>query len=45
MGWEAMTQVIPDVFIDTLGHAFIYPLVAYWFGCPVAAYVHYPTIR
>ncbi|KAK9761616.1 asparagine-linked glycosylation protein, partial [Basidiobolus ranarum] len=44
LGWEALTLLVPDVFIDTMGYAFTFPLVKL-FGVPsVGAYVHYPTI-
>ncbi|KAI9358635.1 hypothetical protein DFJ73DRAFT_622269 [Zopfochytrium polystomum] len=43
-GWEAINLLIPDVFVDTIGFAFIYPLVKLVFGVTVVAYVHYPTI-
>ena len=33
----------PDIFMDTMGLAFTYPL-AYICGCKVACYTHYPTI-
>uniref|UniRef100_A0A8C2LX98 GDP-Man:Man(3)GlcNAc(2)-PP-Dol alpha-1,2-mannosyltransferase n=1 Tax=Cricetulus griseus TaxID=10029 RepID=A0A8C2LX98_CRIGR len=33
LGWEALTQRVPDVYIDSMGYAFTLPL-----------YVHYPTI-
>ena len=34
----------PDVFLDTTGYAFTYPLARYLAGCRVACYTHYPTI-
>ncbi len=34
----------PDVFLDTTGCAFTYPLASLAGRCRVAAYVHYPTI-
>ena len=40
---EALSQYRPDIFFDTVGHAFGYPL-ARLAGCRVAAYVHYPAI-
>ena len=40
---EALLKYRPDVFFDTVGHAFGYPLVRLA-GSEVAAYVHYPTI-
>ncbi|KAI0823974.1 mannosyltransferase [Trametes gibbosa] len=42
--WEAMTYLIPDLFIDTMGYAFTYPVVSLIGNIPVGAYVHYPTI-
>ncbi|KAJ9055977.1 asparagine-linked glycosylation protein, variant 3 [Entomophthora muscae] len=44
LGWEAMSQLIPDIFFDTMGYAFTYPIVKGLAECRVAAYVHYPTI-
>eukprot|EP00455_Lapot_gusevi_P047834 TRINITY_DN6532_c0_g2_i4.p1 TRINITY_DN6532_c0_g2~~TRINITY_DN6532_c0_g2_i4.p1 ORF type:complete len:496 (-),score=118.00 TRINITY_DN6532_c0_g2_i4:86-1573(-) len=41
---EALLKVTPDIFFDTTGYAFTYPLARVWFGCRVACYVHYPTI-
>lgn len=40
---EALFRSTPDVFIDTTGFAFSFP-VAWLAGCTVGAYVHYPTI-
>ncbi|ORY83910.1 hypothetical protein BCR37DRAFT_402462 [Protomyces lactucae-debilis] len=42
--YEALTELAPDVFIDTMGYAFTYPLVSHLLGIPVATYTHYPTI-
>ncbi|KAL2912383.1 asparagine-linked glycosylation protein [Polyrhizophydium stewartii] len=42
-GWEAMQQLVPDIFLETVGFAFLYPL-ARLFGTRVVSYVHYPTI-
>ncbi|GJN92854.1 hypothetical protein Rhopal_005894-T1 [Rhodotorula paludigena] len=36
--------VVPDVFIDTMGYAFAYPLVKWMYDIPVGSYTHYPTI-
>ncbi|KAI9139129.1 hypothetical protein BKA69DRAFT_1110008 [Paraphysoderma sedebokerense] len=44
LGLEAVGKFVPDVFIDSMGYAFTYPLVKFFVGCPIAAYVHYPTI-
>eukprot|EP00761_Pharyngomonas_kirbyi_P014795 gb/GECH01014825.1/.p1 GENE.gb/GECH01014825.1/~~gb/GECH01014825.1/.p1 ORF type:complete len:471 (+),score=79.82 gb/GECH01014825.1/:1-1413(+) len=41
---EALLKHTPDVFIDTVGYAFTYPLARLAGRCSVAAYVHYPTI-
>lgn len=34
----------PDVFIDTMGYPFTYPVVSCWLGIPIVAYVHYPVV-
>ncbi|OQV19108.1 GDP-Man:Man(3)GlcNAc(2)-PP-Dol alpha-1,2-mannosyltransferase [Hypsibius exemplaris] len=44
VGLEALRKLCPDVFIDTTGHAFTFPLFRILGGCRTAAYVHYPTI-
>ncbi|KAG9291419.1 hypothetical protein G9A89_021837 [Geosiphon pyriformis] len=44
LGWEALSRLVPDVYFDTMGYAFTYPLVKKISGCKIAAYVHYPTI-
>lgn len=44
LGIEAMTKMIPDIFFETTGYAFIYPIFYYLAGVPVACYTHYPTI-
>jgi len=44
MAWEAMSKLIPDLYIDTMGYAFTFHVVQ-WIGrIPIGAYVHYPTI-
>jgi len=43
LAWEALCQLRPEVFVDTAGYAFTYPL-ALAAGARVACYVHYPTI-
>ena len=43
VAFEALLRHTPDVFIDTTGFAFSFP-IARFAGCKVAAYVHYPTI-
>ncbi|EIW81552.1 glycosyltransferase family 4 protein [Coniophora puteana RWD-64-598 SS2] len=44
LAWEAMTKLVPDLYIDTMGYAFTFHVVRRLGGCPVGAYVHYPTI-
>ncbi|CAK1588873.1 unnamed protein product [Parnassius mnemosyne] len=44
LGMEAFMKLNPDIFIDTTGFAFTYPIFRYLAQCPVACYVHYPTI-
>ena len=41
---ESVSKVPCDVFIDTVGVGFAYPLVRLLFGCSVVSYTHYPTI-
>lgn len=40
---ESLYHLIPEIWVDTTGWAFPYPIVRL-FGCKVVAYVHYPTI-
>ncbi|KAL5501840.1 ALG11 [Sanghuangporus vaninii] len=46
LAWEALTQLMPDLYIDTMGYAFTFPVVRIVSAgrVPVGAYVHYPTI-
>ena len=44
LGMEAFLRLVPDVYFDTMGYAFTYPLFKLLGGCQVWAYVHYPTI-
>ena len=45
LGFEALSQLIPDVWIDTMGYAFTYPVVRLFSRkIPIGAYVHYPVI-
>jgi len=39
-----LSKFIPDLYIDTMGYAFTFHVVAWLAGIPVGAYVHYPTI-
>ncbi len=44
LGFEALWNFVPDVYIDSMGYAFTLPLFRYMGGSRVACYVHYPTI-
>lgn len=45
LAWDAFGQLVPDIFIDTMGYAFALGLSKFLFpNVPTAAYVHYPTI-
>nr|AIT18233.1 TerpI [Mucor circinelloides] len=44
IGYEAISKLVPDVFFDTMGYAFTYPLVHYFTDAKIATYTHYPTI-
>lgn len=45
MGYNALSLVVPDVFVDTMGYSFILALSKFFFpNVPTGAYVHYPTI-
>ena len=40
---ECMLRRRPDIFIDSSGYAFTFPIVKL-FGSKIISYVHYPTI-
>ncbi|KAJ9452687.1 GDP-Man:Man(3)GlcNAc(2)-PP-Dol alpha-1 [Diplonema papillatum] len=44
LGLEALLVDPPDIWLDTMGYAFTYPLAKYVGGCRVACYTHYPTV-
>ncbi|KAI0345566.1 mannosyltransferase [Trametopsis cervina] len=44
LAWEAMSALIPDLYIDSMGYAFTFHVVKLLGGIPIGAYVHYPTI-
>ncbi|KAI3637512.1 hypothetical protein MIR68_004161 [Amoeboaphelidium protococcarum] len=45
LGYEAIRNCGQlDIFVDTMGYAFVYPLVKTFSGCKIACYVHYPII-
>lgn len=37
-------QTFSDIYVDTMGYSFTFPLFRLLGGCTVACYVHYPTI-
>ncbi len=41
---STLWQLVPDVFLDTTGYGFTYPVARVLGGCRVATYTHYPTI-
>nr|POE82337.1 gdp-man:man(3)glcnac(2)-pp-dol alpha-1,2-mannosyltransferase [Quercus suber] len=45
LAWDAFNLLVPDIFIDTMGYAFVLTLAKWLFpSVPTGAYVHYPTI-
>ncbi|KAF6755846.1 mannosyltransferase [Ephemerocybe angulata] len=44
LAWEAMSKLIPDLYIDTMGYAFSFHIASLLGRAPIGAYVHYPTI-
>ena len=44
LAFEAILKFQPDVYIDTMGYAFTFPVFKYIGGCKIGCYVHYPTI-
>eukprot|EP01061_Rhynchopus_euleeides_P009225 TRINITY_DN18358_c0_g1_i1.p1 TRINITY_DN18358_c0_g1~~TRINITY_DN18358_c0_g1_i1.p1 ORF type:complete len:537 (+),score=169.78 TRINITY_DN18358_c0_g1_i1:96-1613(+) len=45
LGYEAVSKRQVDIFIDTMGYAFTYPLVrALLPGASIVSYTHYPTV-
>lgn len=44
MGLEALLQYQPDIFIDTMGYAFTYPIFRFIGECKVGSYTHYPIV-
>ncbi|KAK8824795.1 hypothetical protein WA538_005462 [Blastocystis sp. DL] len=41
---DGLRQFVPDIFFDTTGLAFTYPVVKLLTGATVLSYTHYPTI-
>ena len=45
VGYDAFSQMVPDILIDTMGYSFVLALASLLFpDMPTGAYVHYPTI-
>eukprot|EP00041_Stephanoeca_diplocostata_P034973 m.1215490 g.1215490 ORF g.1215490 m.1215490 type:complete len:502 (+) comp24611_c0_seq3:133-1638(+) len=44
LGWEALCEICPDVFIDSMGYSMTLPMFRIFGGCRIGCYVHYPTI-
>ena len=44
VAFDAIRQVVPDIFCDTTGHAFTYPVIKMLTGSKILSYTHYPTI-
>lgn len=44
VGMEALMKKVPDVYIDTMGYSFTYPLFKFIGRSRVISYTHYPTI-
>lgn len=44
LAMEALFKYQPDVFIDTMGYAFTYPIFHYLGACKVGSYTHYPIV-
>ena len=45
LAYDAMSLLVPDVFLDTMGYAFALAFTNFCFpDIPTGAYVHYPTI-
>jgi alpha-1,2-mannosyltransferase len=44
VAYEAITHLVPDVWVDTMGQPFSYPLISWILNIPICAYVHYPVV-
>lgn len=44
LAFEAVSTLTPDLFVDTMGYPFTYPIVSWIADVPIASYVHYPVI-
>ncbi|KAL3230796.1 GDP-Man:Man(3)GlcNAc(2)-PP-Dol alpha-1,2-mannosyltransferase [Nakaseomyces bracarensis] len=41
---EALVRFVPDIWCDTMGYPFGYPVVKFFTGLPIITYTHYPVI-
>ena len=44
LAMQAICNSPPDVFIDSMGYAFTYPIAKILASCTVVCYTHYPTV-
>lgn len=44
LGFEAAFKHVPDIYLDTMGYAWTFPVFKHICSSRVGAYVHYPTI-
>jgi alpha-1,2-mannosyltransferase len=44
LAYTAISALVPDVFIDTTGLPFCYPMISWVLQIPIVAYVHYPVV-
>lgn len=45
LAFEAINTLPPDVFLDTMGYPFAYPLVYHLLKIPILSYTHFPIIQ
>lgn len=44
LAYQAIAQLVPDIFLDTAGYPFTYPIIDWLLGIPCYAYIHYPVV-
>lgn len=44
LAYEAASLYKPDIWVESMGYPFTYPLIHYVLGVPIVAYTHYPVI-
>ncbi|KAF7274357.1 hypothetical protein GWI33_012975 [Rhynchophorus ferrugineus] len=44
LGFEAISHINPDIYIETTGFIFTLPIFKYLGGCKTGCYIHYPLI-